>query len=79
MYFQTRWKTLPREPPPLDDTDVDDWLPCVVVLQGTCMFFYLLSTEFFPFAFVIVDFKNHVNLDIEASIDQEIIRRTKKC
>jgi len=39
-----RWTALPGEPPPLDDTDVDDWLPRFVVLNGPCIFFYLLST-----------------------------------
>ncbi|KAM5563940.1 hypothetical protein ABKV19_018518 [Rosa sericea] len=35
--------------------------------------------EFFPFAFVAVDFETHVNLDIEVFIGQEIIWLTKKC
>ncbi|KAM5572153.1 hypothetical protein ABKV19_012290 [Rosa sericea] len=48
LYIRTRWTALPGEPPPLDDTDVDDWLPRFVVLQGTCMFFYLLSTDLSP-------------------------------
>ncbi|KAB5573465.1 hypothetical protein DKX38_000659 [Salix brachista] len=43
-----RWTALPGEPPPLDDTDVDDWLPRFVVLNGPCIFFYLLSTDFSP-------------------------------
>ncbi|KAM5554598.1 hypothetical protein ABKV19_022811 [Rosa sericea] len=37
------------------------------------------ASEFFPFAFAVVDSENHVNLSTEASIDQEIIRPTKKC
>ncbi|KAJ6701858.1 hypothetical protein OIU74_013096 [Salix koriyanagi] len=44
LYIRTRWTALPGEPPPLDDTDVDDWLPRFVVLNGPCIFFYLLST-----------------------------------
>nr|XP_011463989.1 PREDICTED: uncharacterized protein LOC101315338 isoform X2 [Fragaria vesca subsp. vesca] len=48
LYIRTRWTALPGEPPPLDDSDVDDWLPRFVVLQGTCMFFYLLSTDISP-------------------------------
>ncbi|PNX90806.1 pleckstrin homology domain-containing protein, partial [Trifolium pratense] len=28
-----RWAALPGETPPIDDTDVDDWLPRFVVLQ----------------------------------------------
>ncbi|KAE9451967.1 hypothetical protein C3L33_16145, partial [Rhododendron williamsianum] len=39
-----RWATLPGEPPPLDDTEVDDWLPRFLVLHGSCIFFYLFST-----------------------------------
>lgn len=39
-----RWATLPGEPLPLDDTEVDDWLPRFVVLHGTCIFLYFLST-----------------------------------
>lgn len=39
-----RWATLPGEPPPLDDTEVDDWLPRFVVLHGACIFLYLLCT-----------------------------------
>ncbi|KAJ6307992.1 hypothetical protein OIU76_017717 [Salix suchowensis] len=48
LYIRTRWTALPGEPPPLDDTDVDDWLPRFVVLNGPCIFFYLLSTDFSP-------------------------------
>ncbi|KAH0894240.1 hypothetical protein HID58_056669, partial [Brassica napus] len=38
------WAALPVEPPPVDDAEVDDWLPRFVALQGPCLFFYLLST-----------------------------------
>ncbi|KAM4123158.1 hypothetical protein ACB094_01G139100 [Castanea mollissima] len=48
LYIRTRWAALPGEPPPLDDTEVDDWLPRFVVLQGPCLFFYLLSTDLSP-------------------------------
>ncbi|CAK7335729.1 unnamed protein product [Dovyalis caffra] len=48
LYIRTRWTALPGEPPPLDDTDVDDWLPRFVVLNGPCIFFYLLSTDLSP-------------------------------
>lgn len=48
LYMRTRWTALPGEPPPLDDTDVDDWLPRFVVLQGPCLFFYLISTDLSP-------------------------------
>ncbi|KAJ0048565.1 hypothetical protein Pint_14925 [Pistacia integerrima] len=48
LYIRTRWKPLPGEPPPLDDTEVDDWLPRFVVLHGSCIFFYLKSTDLSP-------------------------------
>ncbi|KAH9719155.1 nucleoside diphosphate kinase [Citrus sinensis] len=48
LYIRTRWKPLPGEPPPIDDTDVDDWLPRFIVLHGSCIFFYLLSTDLSP-------------------------------
>ncbi|KAE8055140.1 hypothetical protein FH972_012001 [Carpinus fangiana] len=48
LYIRTRWTALPGEPPPLDDTDVDDWLPRFTVLHGLCIFFYLLSTDLSP-------------------------------
>ncbi|KAF7810469.1 nucleoside diphosphate kinase III, chloroplastic/mitochondrial-like isoform X1 [Senna tora] len=40
----TRWTALPGEPPPIDDTEVDDWLPRFVVLHGACIFLYLSCT-----------------------------------
>ncbi|XP_044477310.1 uncharacterized protein LOC123204615 [Mangifera indica] len=48
LYIRTRWKPLPGEPPPLDDTDVDDWLPRFVVLHGLCIFFFMKSTDLSP-------------------------------
>lgn len=48
LYMRPRWATLPGEPPPLDDAEVDDWLPRFVVLQGSCMFLYLASTDLSP-------------------------------
>lgn len=48
LYIRTRWAALPGEPPPLDDTEVDDWLPRFLVLHGSCIFFYLLSTDLSP-------------------------------
>lgn len=47
LHIRTRWAALPGEPP-LDDTDVDDWLPRFVVLHGSCIYFYLTSTELSP-------------------------------
>ncbi|KAL5174362.1 hypothetical protein HKD37_08G020822 [Glycine soja] len=48
LYIRTRWATLPGEPPPLDDTEVDDWLPRFVILHGACIFLYLLCTDLSP-------------------------------
>ncbi|KAF2297951.1 hypothetical protein GH714_006203 [Hevea brasiliensis] len=48
LYIRTRWTALPGEPPPIDDTEVDDWLPRFVVLHGPCIFFYLLCTDLSP-------------------------------
>ncbi|XVE64681.1 hypothetical protein DITRI_Ditri07aG0120500 [Diplodiscus trichospermus] len=48
LYIRTRWTALPGEPAPIDDTDIDDWLPRFVVLHGHCIFFYLLSTDLSP-------------------------------
>ncbi|KAA8520953.1 hypothetical protein F0562_011626 [Nyssa sinensis] len=47
LYIRTRWTALPGEPP-IEDADVDDWLPRFVVLHGSCIFFYLLSTDLSP-------------------------------
>ncbi|MCL7028176.1 hypothetical protein MKW94_000518 [Papaver nudicaule] len=48
LYIRTRWTALPGEPPPLDDAEIDDWLPRFLVLHGPCIFFYLRSTDFSP-------------------------------
>ncbi|EOY25033.1 Pleckstrin domain-containing protein isoform 2, partial [Theobroma cacao] len=48
LYIRTRWTALPGEPAPIDDNDVDDWLPRFVVLHGQCIFFYLFSTDLSP-------------------------------
>ncbi|XP_022155792.1 uncharacterized protein LOC111022819 isoform X2 [Momordica charantia] len=48
LYIRTRWAALPGEPLPIDDTDVDDWLPRFVVLHGGCIYFYLSSTDISP-------------------------------
>lgn len=47
LYTRTRWIALPGEPP-IDDTEVDDWVQRFVVLQGSCIFFYLRSTDISP-------------------------------
>eukprot|EP01018_Ginkgo_biloba_P024504 Gb_17917 [translate_table: standard] len=47
LYTRIRWIALPGEPP-IDDTDVDDWVQRFVVLQGSCVFFYLRSTDISP-------------------------------
>ncbi|XP_065858588.1 nucleoside diphosphate kinase III, chloroplastic/mitochondrial [Euphorbia lathyris] len=48
LYIRTRWTALPGEPPPLDDCEVDDWLPRFVVLHGPCIFFYLSCSDLSP-------------------------------
>ncbi|CAN8230796.1 unnamed protein product [Cochlearia groenlandica] len=48
LFIRSRCAALPGEPPPIDDAEVDDWLPRFVVLQGPCLFFYLLSTDLSP-------------------------------
>lgn len=48
LYIRKRWAALPGEPPPIDDSEVDDWLPRFVVLLGSCLFFYQLSTDLSP-------------------------------
>ncbi|KAK7253085.1 hypothetical protein RIF29_37507 [Crotalaria pallida] len=48
LYIRTRWAALPGEPPTIDDTDVDDWLPRFLVLHGECIFLYLLCTDLSP-------------------------------
>lgn len=48
LYIRTRWATLPGEPPPIDDTEVDDWLPRFLVLHGSCFYLYLSSIDLSP-------------------------------
>lgn len=48
LFIKTRWAALPGELPPIDDCDVDDWIPRFVVLQGPCIFFYQSSTDLSP-------------------------------
>lgn len=47
LSVRTRWTALPGEPP-VDDTEVDDWLPRFVVLQGSCIYIYLVATDLSP-------------------------------
>ncbi|KAI3453824.1 hypothetical protein Pfo_010487 [Paulownia fortunei] len=48
LFLRMRWAALPGEPPPVDDTEVDDWLPRFVVLHGSCIYFYLMATDLSP-------------------------------
>ncbi|KAI3501413.1 hypothetical protein L1887_29281 [Cichorium endivia] len=48
LHIRNRWAALPGEPLPLDDMEVDDWLPRFVVLLGPCIFFYFLSMDLSP-------------------------------
>ncbi|CAN4077581.1 unnamed protein product [Withania somnifera] len=44
-----RWEALPKKPLPIDDdTEVDDWLPRFLVLQGSCIFLYASSIDLSP-------------------------------
>ncbi|KAK4382484.1 hypothetical protein Sango_2865300 [Sesamum angolense] len=45
LFLRTRWAALPGEPPPIDETEVDDWLPRFVVLQGSCIYLYMIATD----------------------------------
>ncbi|KAL5726998.1 nucleoside-diphosphate kinase [Ranunculus cassubicifolius] len=47
LYIRTRWTALPGELP-IDDSDVDDWLPRFIVLHGSCIYIYLSSTDLSP-------------------------------
>ncbi|KAG6387777.1 hypothetical protein SASPL_152970 [Salvia splendens] len=44
LYMRMRWAALPREQPPIDDTEVDDWLPRFIVLHGSCIYLYTKAT-----------------------------------
>ncbi|KAL2543705.1 Pleckstrin-like proteiny (PH) domain-containing protein [Forsythia ovata] len=48
LYIRSRWEALPGEPPPLDDTEVDDWIPRFVLLHGSCIYLFLSSTDLSP-------------------------------
>ncbi|CAA0812081.1 Pleckstrin homology (PH) domain-containing protein [Striga hermonthica] len=48
LFLRTRWAALPGEPPPIDDTEVDDWLPRFVVLHGSCIYLYMIATDLSP-------------------------------
>ncbi|XP_028774790.1 nucleoside diphosphate kinase IV, chloroplastic/mitochondrial [Neltuma alba] len=48
MYIRTRWTTLPGDPPPIDDSDVNDWVSRFIVLHGDCIFIYLSCSDLSP-------------------------------
>ncbi|KZV31510.1 hypothetical protein F511_07361 [Dorcoceras hygrometricum] len=48
LFVRTRWATLPGEPLPIDDTEVDDWLPRFLVLHGSCIYLYMAATDLSP-------------------------------
>lgn len=48
LNMRMRWAALPGELPPLDDAEVDDWVPRFVVLHGSCLYLYMLSTDLSP-------------------------------
>ncbi|KAL8521283.1 hypothetical protein ACS0TY_011718 [Phlomoides rotata] len=47
LFLRMRWAALPGEPP-IDDTEVDDWIPRFVVLHGSCIYLYMISTDLSP-------------------------------
>ncbi|KAK4400953.1 hypothetical protein Sango_1201400 [Sesamum angolense] len=48
LFLRTRWAALPGEPPPVDDAEVDDWLPRFVVLHGSYIYLYMMATDLSP-------------------------------
>ncbi|KAL9177477.1 hypothetical protein ABFS82_01G060900 [Erythranthe guttata] len=48
LFLRTRWAALPGESLPIDDTEVDDWLPRFIVLHGSCIYLYMISTDLSP-------------------------------
>ncbi|XP_051119116.1 uncharacterized protein LOC127243244 isoform X2 [Andrographis paniculata] len=48
LFLRMRWATFPGEPPPVDDVEVDDWLPRYVVLSGSCIYLYIKATDISP-------------------------------
>ncbi|XP_057802515.1 uncharacterized protein LOC131017801 isoform X1 [Salvia miltiorrhiza] len=48
LYLRMRWAALPGEQPPIDDTEVDDWLPRFIVLHGSCIYLYMKATDLSP-------------------------------
>lgn len=48
LHVRRRWATLPGEPPPVDDSEVDDWLPRFLVLHTSSIYLYLSSSDLRP-------------------------------
>ncbi|CAH9089639.1 unnamed protein product [Cuscuta epithymum] len=48
LYIRMRWAALPGELPPIDDAEVDDWVPRFIVLHGSCFYIYMCSTDMSP-------------------------------
>ncbi|KAG8375110.1 hypothetical protein BUALT_Bualt10G0066200 [Buddleja alternifolia] len=48
LFIRTRWAALPGEPLPIDDAEVDDWLPRFIVLHGSCIYLYMIATDLSP-------------------------------
>ncbi|KAL3652780.1 hypothetical protein CASFOL_002461 [Castilleja foliolosa] len=48
LFLRTRWAALPGESLPIDDTEVDDWLPRFIVLHGSCIYLYMVATDLSP-------------------------------
>ncbi|KAG8368981.1 hypothetical protein BUALT_Bualt15G0102700 [Buddleja alternifolia] len=48
LFFFPSWAALLGEPLPIDDAEVDDWLPRFIVLHGSCIYLYMIATDLSP-------------------------------
>eukprot|EP00246_Nothoceros_aenigmaticus_P012980 TRINITY_DN4245_c0_g1_i1.p1 TRINITY_DN4245_c0_g1~~TRINITY_DN4245_c0_g1_i1.p1 ORF type:complete len:389 (+),score=38.15 TRINITY_DN4245_c0_g1_i1:118-1284(+) len=53
IHMRTRWTALPHEPP-IDDTDVDDWMLRFLVLRDDAVCSYLRATDLRPQGTVLI-------------------------
>ncbi|EPS74074.1 hypothetical protein M569_00682 [Genlisea aurea] len=48
LFLRTRWEALPGETPPIDDSEVHDWVQRFVVIQGSYIYLYTSATDLSP-------------------------------
>ncbi|EPS63652.1 hypothetical protein M569_11132, partial [Genlisea aurea] len=48
LFLRTRWEALPGETPPIDDTEVNDWVQRFVVIRGSHIYLYMSATDLSP-------------------------------